>query len=269
MSQPIEGQSPSPPRPWRTGGNNSGFESLLYLNGEPYQGVDSNHQEVFLPAELAGTRILVQIRLWSGLNGGGRPVEQEYQIRTAELCWLDQDADDFYYWGRAVLQTVAVLEQEKPERHDLLSALNRCYKLIDYAEPGSDEFYETVALANEQLKKELERIEKHHAVTVHCVGHTHIDVAWLWRLKHTREKAARSFSTVIRLMEMYPITFSNRRSLNSMSTSRTITQISMLKSRNWLPKSAGKPMAACGSKPTATSPRASHWYGRFCLEHGS
>jgi len=186
------------------GGNNSGFESLLYLNGEPYQGVDSNHQEVFLPAELAGTRILVQIRLWSGLNGGGRPVEQEYQIRTAELCWLDQDADDFYYWGRAVLQTVAVLEQEKPERHDLLSALNRCYKLIDYAEPGSDEFYETVALANEQLKKELERIEKHHAVTVHCVGHTHIDVAWLWRLKHTREKAARSFSTVIRLMEMYP-----------------------------------------------------------------
>src|SRR5690606_32507195 len=93
---------------------------------------------------------------------------------------------------------------EKPERHDLLSALNRCYKLIDYAEPGSDEFYETVALANEQLKKELERIEKHHAVTVHCVGHTHIDVAWLWRLKHTREKAARSFSTVIRLMEMYP-----------------------------------------------------------------
>ena len=25
------------------GGNNSGFESLLYLNGRPFQGVDSNH----------------------------------------------------------------------------------------------------------------------------------------------------------------------------------------------------------------------------------
>jgi alpha-mannosidase len=35
------------------------------------------------------------------------------------------------------------------------------------------------------------------------VGHTHIDVAWLWRLKHTREKAQRSFSTVLRLMEQY------------------------------------------------------------------
>src|SRR5699024_4646194 len=36
------------------------------------------------------------------------------------------------------------------------------------------------------------------------IGHTHIDVAWLWRLKHTREKASRSFSTVMRLMEKYP-----------------------------------------------------------------
>ena len=38
---------------------------------------------------------------------------------------------------------------------------------------------------------------------MHVVGHTHIDVAWLWRLKHTREKAQRSFATVLRLMEQY------------------------------------------------------------------
>ena len=47
---------------------------------------------------------------------------------------------------------------------------------------------------------ELDKLEKNSEVTVHVVGHTHIDVAWLWRLKHTREKAQRSFSTVLRLM---------------------------------------------------------------------
>src|SRR5699024_5950059 len=41
-------------------------------------------------------------------------------------------------------------------------------------------------------------------ITVDVVGHTHIDTAWLWRLRHTREKCARSFSTVNRLMEEYP-----------------------------------------------------------------
>lgn len=186
------------------GGNNSGFESLLYLNGEPYQGVDSNHQEVFLPSELAGSKVLIQIRLWSGLNGGGRPVVQEYKIRVAELCWLDEAVDDLYYWGTAIVQTVAVLPEDRPERHDLLKALNRSYKLVDFSKPRSERFYQTLAEANELLKTEIEKIEKHHAVTVHCVGHTHIDVAWLWRLKHTREKSARSFSTVLRLMEMYP-----------------------------------------------------------------
>ena len=45
---------------------------------------------------------------------------------------------------------------------------------------------------------------KNQDVHVTMAGHTHIDVAWLWRFSHTREKAARSFSTVDRLMEKYP-----------------------------------------------------------------
>lgn len=47
-------------------------------------------------------------------------------------------------------------------------------------------------------------MEKHSPVNVYCVGHTHIDMAWLWRLKYTHEKASRSFSTVLRMMEMFP-----------------------------------------------------------------
>src|SRR5699024_4864065 len=58
--------------------------------------------------------------------------------------------------------------------------------------------------AGDYLKTEMENMEKHHDVVFHCIGHTHIDVAWLWQLKHTREKSARSFSTVLRLMEQYP-----------------------------------------------------------------
>ena len=39
---------------------------------------------------------------------------------------------------------------------------------------------------------------------VHCIGHTHIDVAWQWTLAQTREKAQRSFATVINMMKQYP-----------------------------------------------------------------
>lgn len=37
-------------------GHNSGFESLLFVNGEPYQGVDQNHREVLFPDSFAGKR---------------------------------------------------------------------------------------------------------------------------------------------------------------------------------------------------------------------
>ena len=44
----------------------------------------------------------------------------------------------------------------------------------------------------------------HSDAIVNMMGHTHIDIAWLWTLAQTREKAQRSFSTVIDLMERYP-----------------------------------------------------------------
>lgn len=186
------------------GGNNSGFESLLYVNGVPFQGVDSNHQEVFFPAEAAGSTAKLQFRLWSGLEGGGPPQAQEHRLNRAELAWLDEATDRLYYAAKAVMQTVDVLSEHAPERRDLLLAIDRAFLLVDWSRPGSVAFYASVASAENQLHEAIAGMKKSSSVTVRCVGHTHIDVAWLWRLKHTREKSARSFSTVLRLMEMFP-----------------------------------------------------------------
>lgn len=186
------------------GGNNSGFESLLFLDSTPYQGVDTNHKEVFLPEDKRGGQVAFDFRLWSGLEGGGMPQNQEFKFKRADLAWFDSKVDAYYYDARAVIETVDILSEERPERHQLLQALNHSLNMIDWLEPGSETFYESVYAAGDYLKTEMENMEKHHDVVFHCIGHTHIDVAWLWQLKHTREKSARSFSTVLRLMEQYP-----------------------------------------------------------------
>lgn len=186
------------------GGNNSGFESLLYVNGTPYQGVDSNHTEVFFCDDVAGSTVQVDFRLWSGLEGGGHRRNQEHQIRRAEIAWLDEAADDLYFTAKAALETVHVLAEEQPDKTLLLNAINGAFLELDWSVPGSDEFYASIEEARARLQEGIEGISRNHAVTVTALGHTHIDVAWLWRLKHTREKAARSFSTVLRLMEKYP-----------------------------------------------------------------
>ncbi|MCM3654971.1 alpha-mannosidase [Metabacillus litoralis] len=186
------------------GGNNSGFESLLYLNGNPYQGVDSNHQEVFFPPTEIGSTVQLDFRLWSGLEGGGEPREQTYTLEVAQVAWLDEAVDDLYYTSLAAWQTIKELGDDRPEKHEIIKALNQAFLKINWSKPGNEVLYRSCEIASEELNKSLNEIEKHHPVTIHCVGHTHIDVAWLWRLKHTREKAARSFSTVLRLMEQYP-----------------------------------------------------------------
>lgn len=185
-------------------GNNSGFEALFYWNGIPYQGVDSNHKEVFLPADVAGRRVSLVVCAWSGLEGGGVPREKEHRLQRAELVWLDENVDDLYYTALAALQTVECLDENRPERIMLLHALDRAFRMIDWSEPGSESFYASVRTARNVLWSELQRIDKVHPVTVWCVGHAHIDVAWLWRTRHTREKTARTFATVLRLMERYP-----------------------------------------------------------------
>ncbi|MDF2937754.1 MAG: alpha-mannosidase [Paenibacillaceae bacterium] len=186
------------------GGNNSGFESLLYINGSPWQGVDSNHQEVFLAETAPGEALRLDFRLWSGLGGYQPNAVPEHRLNRAELCWVDEAADDLYFTAWSVLETVKQLTEDNPDHAALLSLLDAAFLRLDWARPGSETFYATVVEANAVLGEGLGRMKREHPVEVRCVGHTHIDVAWLWRLAHTREKAARSFSTVLRLMEQYP-----------------------------------------------------------------
>ena len=108
--------------------------------------------------------------------------------------------DELYYFARAIDKTLELLPKDDEKYEDLKGALDRVFQCINWDE---ESFYETAETAHDLLMAELDRMEKHTDVTVDVVGHTHIDVAWLWRLKHTREKAQRSFSTVLRLMELY------------------------------------------------------------------
>ena len=187
------------------GGHNSGFESLLFINGEPYQGVDSNHPEVFIDTyKYGGKTIKLAIKLWSGLEGGGPPQVMSHQFLYGDYALLSPEIDDLYYTSQVMLDTILLLKQEDPTRVALLNILDQTFNKIDWTNGGDEAFDHTIELANQYLKEELKKLPKNTPVTITTIGHTHIDVAWLWRLKHTREKSARSFSTVLRLMERYP-----------------------------------------------------------------
>jgi len=183
-------------------GNNSHFESLLYVNGKPYQGVDGNHKEVFFDIPNNGLELDLKFRVWSGLNGGGVPKDMPMEIERAQYGVLDHPTDDLYFLARSVLETYDLLDQNNEYKEWMLSMLVKTFQLVDYTEPNSNQFYESMEKAYTYLNDKMDGRGKPN-VTVSMLGHTHIDVAWLWRLRHTREKVARSFSTVNRMMDKY------------------------------------------------------------------
>lgn len=184
-------------------GNTSNFESLLYVNGKPYQGVDGNHKEVFFNLKETGRELDLKFRLWSGLSGGGRPKHMTMTIERAEFGVLDTAADDFYYLAMTALQTQNLLEANNEYKPYILNQLVEAFRLVDFTCTGSESYFKSLQTALDYLKEKFTGQGKPD-VHVTMLGHTHIDVAWLWRVKHSREKSARSFSTVNRLMEKYP-----------------------------------------------------------------
>ncbi len=122
------------------GGHNSGFESLLYVNGEPLQAVDGNHKEVFFPEKVIGQSLLLEFRLWSGLEGiKGNHELQEHRLQTSFIACLDKQTDDLYYTAKAALETIEVLSEYHEKREPLLQAVDRSFIEVDWRDPGKRE----------------------------------------------------------------------------------------------------------------------------------
>lgn len=183
-------------------GNNSGFESLCFINGEKYQGVDTNHKEVLLPAGLLSFEM--KFMLWAGLDGGGNEgeIDLTHEIKKCQFSILDKKVDNFYYLLKALLQTLNQMDQHNTLYQKLMDLLDQVYNMISLINQEST--IKDVNSASCILEKELLILREENPDVVRCLGHSHIDVAWLWTLEHTREKAQRSFATVLQLMERYP-----------------------------------------------------------------
>lgn len=86
--------------------------------------------------------------------------------------------------------------QADARREEILTAIERALNRID---PG--DVAGTATAARAELGEVLARPAHASAHRIHAVGHAHIDSAWLWPLRETRRKVARSFANVLALMD--------------------------------------------------------------------
>lgn len=172
---------------------------LVFLNGEVVQGADMNHREVLLSeAATAGETVTVDLQAYSGT------LHPEFRL-MADVEEVSEPVKDLYYDIQVPLWAMDRMDQEGKTAIDILTVLNDTISLLDLRDVYSDDFYRSVEAARAYIAKALyEDLAGDDTVIATCIGHTHIDVAWWWTVAQSREKAARSFATVLELMDEYP-----------------------------------------------------------------
>ncbi|MGL5021272.1 MAG: alpha-mannosidase [Mycoplasmatales bacterium] len=193
-----------------SGGLTIGAETLLYLNNNPYSGVDKNHEEIAFTSK--SNEIVLNFRSWSGVPNEHRleellwlqeerPEGEFHKISKIKIAKMNETINSFYYDVLALYE--GYLEIKKDDSTNSMLIIEQLYKLYNKID-----FNGNIKVQLEELyvpfSEELKKIKKHSNVNVTAFGQTHIDIAWLWRVKHTREKISRSFSSVLRLLDSNP-----------------------------------------------------------------
>ena len=171
-------------------------QSMVYINGRLVQAFDSNHTRLRLQSD---TEYEVYIYFYIGSG------HHSCKFRLS-LGEVDMPSEKLYYDILVPLSACKSVYLENSYEYSVtMNALDFACNMLELNYPYTEEYYTAIENACEYMQREYyEKVCGNSTATVDCIGHTHIDVAWLWTLAQTKEKIQRSMATVTELMKYYP-----------------------------------------------------------------
>ena len=173
---------------------------LVAADGTPQVDVDADGRfVVYLEAAsnplLLGVPPFIETEL--GERATGRP-DEPYVFRSADLTAYDARFEEYWTDLDVVSSVMAELDKDSPRYWRMAKALQRSLNAFDEQRP------DTVREARAALADVLAKPANASALDVGAIGHAHIDSAWLWPVRETRRKVARTVSNVLALMDEDP-----------------------------------------------------------------
>ena len=176
-------------------------QCLLYLNGEMVQGFDTNHTDTFLEPD-------TEYELYNYLYTASLDDMPNYKLidHILNVKSVNKRIEKLYYDIRVPYECCLMLNENTSEYIDTMSALVQTANRIDFRAPFSKEYFDSIEAAIDFIETEFysKMCTPEGKPLVNCIGHSHIDVEWLWTRYQTREKIQRTTATVLTLMKKYP-----------------------------------------------------------------
>ena len=132
-----------------------------------------------------------------GDHATGKP-DEPYVFKSADLAEFDERYENYSVDLDVVSSLMEFADKQSPRYWQLAKALQRSLNAYDERNP------ESVEAARAALAGVLAKPANASAMNVSAIGHAHIDSAWLWPVRETRRKVARTVSNVLTLMDEDP-----------------------------------------------------------------
>ena len=187
-----------------------GGEGLIAdAGGNPIQGLTAMEANYDKTVGLAGKRIFPlfgsikggeTIDLW--IDAGFNNLDQGPKgasLKMTRIVSCNIRLRELFYDMQVLYDLFCCTDDRSPRSKRILFKLyEACCLLHDYREePLLDEVFAII-------KPELNKQGGTADLNVSAIGHAHIDLAWLWPIRETKRKGARTFATVLKLMDEYP-----------------------------------------------------------------
>ncbi|MFC4137866.1 MULTISPECIES: glycoside hydrolase family 38 C-terminal domain-containing protein [unclassified Microbacterium] len=125
--------------------------------------------------------------------------EPLYRVRHMDLAVFESEVFELSLDLDVLLELQAELPETSPRRMRILQALDDALDVLDL-----QHIVETAPDARAQLAEVLAAPAEASAHQIAAIGHAHIDSAWLWPVRETVRKVARTTSSMTTLIEEQP-----------------------------------------------------------------
>ncbi len=176
-------------------------QMLVYIDNMSVQSLDWNHR--FIEVESGEHDVCIYAHTGCWVNEIWADEHRSFLLNVS-LTEINPEVQGLYYDIKVPFDAAECMDNGDYNRERILNILNDALTIVDVRE-GSSKFYETVSSARAYIKKNFyENFCEKTDIKVLFTGHAHIDIAWLWPARQSREKAERTFTTILKLMEKYP-----------------------------------------------------------------
>ncbi len=175
-----------------------GSEATIYVNGAVGGAMDLQHHDLTLTRSAqAGERFEIVAEAYAG-HSGRQPTFGE-----SVLYIVEEEIYQFFIDLECLFDLRNHLDADSLRVAEIDRGLTRVFSVIDLT-LREEALTRNIGQCRQILKPLLECVNGSTAPTLHLMGQSHLDIAWLWPIAETKRKIARTMSNQLALMEEYP-----------------------------------------------------------------